>query len=137
MRLHYALRDALAEQDRLRDEVKRQGYEIAKMRHPAEQYDRLADYVIANGLWRGHEGSHTDSILRQLAAVEAVRDRYREDAERWRWFVHHGTFWRGPRCIQFGGEAVSEVEGGPGQHDLKRRAMDAMADEGRAASEGE
>ncbi len=47
-------------------------YKMPGMRHANEQYNRLADYCIENRLFKGHDGSHTDSVIRHIEQLKAA-----------------------------------------------------------------
>ena len=68
-----------------------------------------------------------------LASYAQENAELKADAERWRYFVKHKTFWRASQCIQYGGEVSALRPGGPGDYELKKLSFDADIDEARAA----
>jgi hypothetical protein len=49
---------------------------LYKTQHSVEQYNRLANYVIPKKhLWQGHDGSHVDSVIREIELLEAQNER--------------------------------------------------------------
>lgn len=69
------------------DEIERLQREVVTLRWGSEQYNRLADYVIPRkNLWVDHNGSHTDSVIREIKRLtdelinleQVAKDRYCE-----------------------------------------------------------
>lgn len=59
------------------DKIERLQREVVTLRWGSEQYNRLADYVIPRkNLWADHDGSHTDSVIREI-------ERLKEQVEYW------------------------------------------------------
>ncbi len=46
-----------------------------------KQYTRLADYCIKQRLYKGHDGSHTDSVIREISRLSSEISLLREALE--------------------------------------------------------